>query len=1072
MHPLYCLLATAHFFPPKRWARFCSRLEEDALGLLKAHDLGDPAWHARRSTGNGRDSSSSTMSLAAGTVTTRLKPLLARVGLSGARIVRVVGLCPSSQGEKGSGATTSAGSAERHLREFEKSRVVSGGGIMAALREDDDNPDAARSAVIAESCPLGVADAVRRAALCGNRGLKAALLAAGQPYTGINGVDDGFRRPRRQRSDSRADLDGEDRTRAVSGAIGQGDVVGSNGSIGSSKETRRNGATLGQDCGNKDSTALRSQGGSERSTCMVVGAEPGLLLSSSPIAWTLQPRFGQIEGVTLLTDGERVDNRCHENGRNSGSSRAPAMHRYESVDKTASSHHNSEDEQIGWMGGRANVGHSEIGWRGGLAREVAWVSAAPVGSRIYYCLEEAEWEASQRKAFRGRRSTAAQNPPPTPLSVNREDVEDDQPARRSSKRSAPVDVRTSNTMISMSALSARSVQEMLVTDFYRGGERNGGKCVSEEGNAAERHARVWESAVLGDTRLRAAIGEATATGAASFIVNDTSDAHRRFPRSGADRHKEERSDVRHCRSVTDFFAMPDVLVARVGAGNPPPRATARGQSKKLESASLHFAPAGVLQLLGMPHCREFVDALPATARTRLLELYEGVFPDRVPPIGRLYVPLSTTHCPGTPPPRLDREPCEAEPSSSQNDDERKKPLWGSRRYFTDDAVDGGGNEETAASNWGSGSGSGPLLGALIHPLPVHAVRELLQIYVATTRAVYAFGVEGNVSCPRQRWCRRTSGLLEPPPPMSMLARGPPGSANEEDRKLAGFVGVRDAEEKASCAVRPGLAAGKAGSGVHQSEDDGLVSVGGHPRLGLPATPPSAVDLLPDSPSPWNRGRYRADFPLSLQRSRVGGDTAELAFRRPSSATGKVTGEKPRLGGGCRGVANRDEDAPIASSLRASLRHTYVAVLAPQIPPAPVASGKALAATGPAQGDPLLAAKSLLLQVETPVRSRRRPSGKKGADGGTLAATESLHEREDGAGTEAEYSNGHDGRTQAGVCAWRACVADAVAGCALSSLGGFLRFCLCFWASSGVLPEFSLMQFPSPERSCIECECEE
>ncbi|CAM9138093.1 unnamed protein product, partial [Sphacelaria rigidula] len=180
------------------------------------------------------------------------------------------------------------------------------------------------------------------------------------------------------------------------------------------------------------------------------------------------------------------------------------------------------------------------------------------------------------------------------------------------------------------------------------------------------------------------------------------------------------------------------------------------------SGMLHFAPARVLQLLGTPHYREFMRALPQAAHANPC-LLRGEYDStswslRPPPITRLYVAMGGGHA----------------SSSAVNYAEGRE---GDHSAGEVGAVPSAGPakgsvasiaaEDGPNSSYGNGGVSScslpprsPLIGAVLQPLSAHAMRELLQIYVATTR-----GVSPSTATVKEKGRPLTSGLFFAPSPL-------------------------------------------------------------------------------------------------------------------------------------------------------------------------------------------------------------------------------------------------------------------------------------------------------------------
>ncbi|CAM9334326.1 unnamed protein product [Ectocarpus sp. 6 AP-2014] len=1110
-----------------RWSRFCSRLEEDSLGLVVARDLGDPMAitaaagdppHPTSVAARGGDAAAAA---AATKVASLVAPLLASRGLGDARVLRVVALSPCSGSGGGGGGgpgSTSADSHRRRSRGFGPGTVDDngggralshggqrrgdgrvaggggggggGGGVVRALREaavqskkaGGENVSASAAAVLA--VPAGtstpaVADVVRRAVLCANGGLATALLPC------KDDEDDAVVSESRSHGSTGGDRvafrsipGGPRRWSAVVGhpdaaAVGKGSPASCKGSS-SAKRTGREGgggSGSGSGCGTQ---------------CAVVEAEPGLLLSSSHLLWTLRPPFDtnavhdghpcrRSGGGGGVGSADASSGAAREEAREGGSPRS-------AVDSTGGG------RSGGWAAAAATTGDggcgaeararsggrgSSIGGGGGggrrrdFDREVAWIGAAPVGSRVYYCLEEAEWEASR---WRRRRERELSSSSPYPVATTTERDEGSPPPQSAvgggdaacdgaggghadrkggggqEKYMEGAGNAGSGNDRTAASVFAKSVSAMLAETYLRpkppssGGNAGESRVLEREEGSAQSNRLVTPKHVGGEGLLRAnqatasaeeketvagvrggdeqlggsfwgafvGGGEGGRASAPSFVVSGTVDDHRKRGRLKAAPDGGSADDDRRLEALA---SVPDVLVAGPGAERPigdhdnrrtgdhsssetlasggdrgglsgsgsrpvPPAAGASTANAAAATATpptpprrrqLHFAPAGVLQLLGTAHCREFVKALPPPARARVLALTQA-FPDgTLPPIGHLYVPLAPAR-PG---------------------------------------------KDTLTA----GSGP-PLLGALVQLLPARAVRELLQIYVATTRAVgEAEGGSGGGGVRRRRRCRRTSGLLAaappPPPPTPLTARYRGVVRRGSDDDAGTDDGGHTESRRWSSGGPPGREEGSPGEG------DGCSGAGGGDRANLAATPPSAVDVLPDEPptsssaSPVGIGRT-GTWPAAPS---CPGDGVEGANGGPTSSGGEVPADNVEDDAEAAWNAHRrrtplcstadsEADAPISSSLRAPFRHTYVAVLAPPLAqlPSPFSSAagsggsgggngqsattnKARAAAGGRGQTPLSGASALILQLETPVTATGSSLSSFGAvqDRGTCGA---------------------------------------------------------------------------------------
>eukprot|EP00904_Undaria_pinnatifida_P008643 jgi/Undpi1/4909/HiC_scaffold_19.g08261.m1 len=997
-----------------RWSRFCSRLEDDALGLVKAYDMGNPAAPAQSSSSHGRRasvaSSLAANAAAAQSVGVLLGPLLARCGLSDSRILRVVSLCPCSGSVPDDGddiaSSSGSGGADNDLRltglehranlgkglfgrgrRGRRRQACTGGVEQALLR----NGGASAVSLVAENSRLGVADAFRQAVLCGNPALVTAL----------------------SRSDDAAPVL---RRRSGGGSASTGILA------------RPRGAT-----------------GSRRSTALDIG---------------------------------------HSQRERSGG---------------------NVSSRIGPDTAKSGVGHNRVEAEGSADR-------VPRGG----------WRRENATDADGRKEAAAM-------------------------------------------VFARSVSGMLAEAYLGGakarpGEEKVGLCAERTEKDAKEVAAAgpggggaWKGHAWGSL---ADAPPAGAKAVPSLVVSEIADAHRRRPRlnsnndAGEDRRLSEALD-----------AIPDVLVAEVGAAGPKRAAKwkqaaessptgsrsgsvvssdareshGRRRQPAQESgnwrggarapatpanAPLHFAPAGVLHLLGTTECREFVEALPPATRARVLALHEG-FPDETPPVGRLYVPLASPTsreslsmtwggATARGRRRAARGLWEADDNSGKEQVSTHREEGGQTRPMPV-AVEIGANEAVSdrpryASNTASGA-TPALLGALVHTLPTQAVRELLQVYLVTTRAVGAVSVGGVAAGEGARVRRRTSGLLmlppplPPPPPPHFLARDCATPASridgvDNDKKDGNVNGNRRKSNSgpsrwravpdggASVERRPEDLSEKGGGGDGMEEGRGWLCVA--------AMPPSAVDVLPDAPSSGDRavdgppvppiGRtegsavglpgkekerqtsFRYDCPDDF----IGGADAGNALKIEDS----VGGRKPQTSAGMtieggREMSSRSRttgDMAIFSSLQAPYHHAYVAVLAPPSPAVDNSTGDGnvtdvgsgnitsngngnsninghITGNGNSTGngarvvaasniiDPISSASALILQVDRSVPESPRCDASENdvyGDGEAPATTS-------GSGGYDEVvvmgKRGKEGAREVPprVCGWRACLADAAAG---------------------------------------------
>ncbi|CBN75274.1 hypothetical protein Esi_0076_0080 [Ectocarpus siliculosus] len=965
-----------------RWFRFCSRLEEDSLGLIVARDLGNPtaittaAGDPPQPTSVAARGGDAAAAAAATKVASLVTPLLASRGFGDARVLRVVALSPCHGGGGGGGpGSTSADSHRRRSRGFGPGtvddngggralshggqrrgdgRVAGGGGgggggdVVRALREaavqskkaGGENVSASAAAVLAVpagTSPPAVADVVRRAVLCANGGLATALLPC---------KDD-------------------DDDAAVS-------------------ESRSHGSSGG------DRVAFRSIPGGPRRWSAVVGPPDAAAVGKgSPASSTTTerdegspPPQSAVGGGDAACDGAGGG---HADRKGGGG-------------------------QEKYMEGAGNAGS-------GNDRTAASVFAKSVSAML------AETYLRPKPPSSGGNAGVSRV------------LEREEGSTQSDRLVTPKHVGGEGLLRANQATASAEEKET-VAGVRGGDEQLGGS--------------FWGAFVGG--------GEGGCASAPSFVVSGTVDDHRKRGRLKAAPDGGSADDDRRLEALA---SVPDVLVAGPGAERPigdhdnrrigdhssretlasggergglsgsgsspvPPAAGASTANAAAATATpptpprrrqLHFAPAGVRQLLGTAHCREFVKALPPPARARVLALTQA-FPDgTLPPIGHLYVPLAPAR-PG---------------------------------------------KDTLTA----GSGP-PLLGALVQPLPARAVRELLQIYVATTRAVgEAEGGSGGGGVRRRRRCRRTSGLLAaappPPPPTPLTARdrGVVRSGCEDDAGTDD--GGHTESRRWSSGGQPGREEGSPGEG------GGCSGAGGGDRANLAATPPSAVDVLPDEPPTSSSAP-----PVGIGRTGTRpaapscpGDGVEGADGGPTSSGGEVPADNVEDDAEAAWSARRRRtplcstadsgaDAPISSSLRAPFRHTYVAVLAPPLaqPPSPFSSAAGSGGSGGGNGQsattnkaraggggrgqtPLSGASALILQLETPVTATGSSLSSFGAvqDRGQCGAAAAVAGCGNGDGAVVVGGTGgaRGGGGGAGsemprrVCGWRACLADAVAG---------------------------------------------
>lgn len=1185
----------------RRWSRFCSRLEDDALGLVKAYDMGNPAGPAQHRGSHVRRGGVSSVLAAddteARSVASLLDPLLKSRGLSDSRILRVVALCPCSGSVTESGDNASKagdGGSDLRLRGSEqranlaakglfgygrgsRRKQAGAGGVEVALLGN--GRAASAVSVIAENSRLGVADAFRQAVLCGNPGLVAALSRSDDAApihrrrsSGGSASTGSLARPRAATGWRRSSIFGAEHSGTGKGVVDgrKADGCGGSGSLSEGELEEPFQAPLSK--GNDDGG---DHGGSGEH-CTVVGSAPGLLLSSSHVLWTLQPPFGATDNARLLMarDDEMDGGSSGGNGGGGGD----CGNRGDMGDAISSSPRRKGDTEAGpaaggmhaWdsPGGQARVESAAA--RGGSRRQrltldLAWLGAAPVGSRVYYCLEEAEWEASRWKnsvrrgtsGCRAQRRKSRRHPmgsdPPgdTAPDEQRErskeklssligpDIAKSGPGPNRAEaggRAAGVprgEWRRQNATDgdarkeAAAMVFARSVSGMLAeahlgcgektrpgadkVAFHeeRGGKSGGEGAAVRSGDGA-RKGRAWGSLVESPP-------VPFETAVASLVVSEIADGHRNNPCLDAN----DDDTFEEWRLLEALDAIPDVLVAKVGpaeqklaekwsraAESSPESLDSAGASGARKSngrrrppaksddwrrgartpatpvnASLHFAPAGVLQLLGTAHCREFVEALPPAARARVLALYEG-FPGNTPPVGHLYVPLASAGS------RASLSSAGMGASSREwrrthgprEAEDRSRPEG--ERVPTHQEDCGGARPLSAAVEIGTNvtvndlpppaPGTAPaLLGALVHTLPAQAVRELLQVYLATTRAVGVVSVGGVAAGEGVGVRRRTSGLMVLPPPLPPL---PPPPLLARDRVAAAVRAAEVNDDKEDDNVKGGRRR-KGGLGGWRAVPGGGASIEKRPE-GLPekhgddgmkgvaewlciaATPPSAVDVLPDAPS---SGDLATDgpslFPIGRNEGSVLRPPDRVAERQPPSRNdspdnfidGTVTGDDLKeqtsvdgrraqtsadaMAGAGRGVSSRAVvavsgtagDAAISSSLQAPYQYAYVAVLAPP-PPSAEANGTGDGnATGIGNGninnsgnsngngnnanssgngamvaaagdsiDPFSSASALILQVERRVRESPRCNAL-GSDG---------YGRTGGSDTTRASGNGH------------------------------------------------------------------
>ena len=1094
--------------------------------------------------GHGRNASSSSSSSAAATaaVISLLKPLLARSGLGDSRIMRIVAVCPRSGGGEEGGGSRSSSECGRsafsnrttatpgfaRLPHSEQRRGgqrgalggVRGGGVVEALREgvqDEGAVAPASTAVVletgAENSSLGVSDVLRKAVLCGNGGLASALSCS-------DGAVHGHRRHCNGNISTsngavRGSVVGPRRSSTVLPVVRPQGKPGSNElSVGARSSVQQKGPRNSNAGGSSGSDT--AEGGFGSSTgCVVVGAAPGLLLSSSHLLWALRPPLGEAIGLAYNSAfdvaGESADyvRDRDSSGDDEGGDLAGG-------DPTEASSRRDGGFQSGGVGAQ-KPSNADSSRRERLGRDVAWIGAAPVGSRVYYCLEEAEWEASRRRdgysssllhaasmlelqdsapqhgssssssSRRRRRPRSAEDAPRSARGHDRaresspssgEDggdanSEGERAPQRSSERALRQEdgqeMGTAHDRNKAAATTfARSVSRMLAK-VYLDPRPHPGKYPEPEG-------RKDGEDGLGDNGLgtpaRAAwasrTGEASAgsgfayedVAAGSFVVSGVTDTHRRIARSKAGFDGDERLEA--------LAAVPDILVA---GERPEVRGKRRGRSTKgtpNNPPSLHFAPAGVLQLVGTPHFREFVEALPPEARARLSNLYPESSV-RAAPIGQLYVALAPSL------PRGTGLLSSAAVASATPPEDASRSVVGQCNGLPSYPPGPEGTDRPV--------GVGPMPGALVHPLPARAVRELLQIYVATTRAVgvvrTAVGEAGLGKAKRHR----TSGLFVPPPLLTTRDRhsssvdsrttksgggGDDDDTKAEDQDCAEFrrrgktggLGERGRSAERGGGQPEGLVGGCDGGGSGGS--------GGRGRretywARLAARPPSAVDVLPDTPiqagdagsggllsagiEPRKREPHGSQSDVCDKNNRDVVTKVDSALvqgfglgDQPRSAPNTVghDGEAPAAPAVFTRRDNSMTEVPIASSLRTPFRHKYAAVLAPP-PRPPVPSigtngnsdgcGRGAGHRAGAEGkpnNPFSGASALILQLQIPTAT--------GRDSPRLDIAES-YGSSCGSGAVSDEAvasrTGAAGEGQCGipprVCGWRACLADASSG---------------------------------------------
>lgn len=1127
-----------------RWSRFCSRLEEDALGLVSARDMGNPTLEGghRRNAGS---SSSSSAAAATATVASLLAPLLARSGLGDARILRIVAVCPCSGGGEGGGG------ASRSWREIERSAPsngttatpgfgrlphseqrrgsgrgagggVRGGGIVEALQAElrgEGEVASASAAVVfdagAENSPLGVADVFRKALLCGNDGLVAALSCS-------DGAVPGHRRHSNGNNSNsngvgRAAVFWPSRSSSVLPVVRpQGKPGDKEFSVATRSSLRqrehRNSSTGGS---SRSDTAEGGFGSSTR--CVVGGAQPGLLLSSSHLLWTLRPPFDDAIGTAYNSTYDGTG----EGADSVGGSGEPDRERRAGEGPTEASGRLNNGVDSGDVGARKNICVNSSR-RERLDRDVAWIGAAPVGSRVYYCLEEAEREASRRpdghvsslphavstsrfedsvprgSSRRRSRPRSAEGGPGSALrrhvrvgetSPSSGDDGDDANSEEAGKRARQFgserglrqeDDQELGTVHDRHKAAgttfARSVSRMLAKVYLAPKPkpctspepegREDGEDGSGDNGLRTPAPAAWASRTGVKDSVGSGFASKDATAAATFVVSGVTDAHRKIARSKAGFDGDERLEA--------LAAVPDVVVA---SDRPELRGQRHGHSTKVTPAnppSLHFAPAGVLQLVGTPHFQEFVEALPPVVRTRLSKL-NPESSTRAAPIGQLYVVLAPALQRGTTLPAQ-----AAVTSAAPTEDAPRKGVkqeQGTGQQPEQGDILPSCPPGSGATDWLAETA--PMSGALMHPLPVRAVRELLQMYVATTRAVGVVRTAVGETGLGKTKHHRTSGLFVPPPLLEALDRSSgsvdsqlaksgeddhDAKAKEQDcaefrrRSEAGGFGERERSAEEAGEQPEELVDGCGGGDSSGSSDrDGTEP----DRVRLAATPPSAVDVLPDMPIRRGDARSGSLLPAGIETGRqphgsqsdMVDENKEGVARRANKASVQGLGVRNQHRSAAEAVGrggemsatpavftrgnNSTSAVPIASSLRTPFHHKYAAVLAPP-PPPPVSStgannnsdggGQCAAQRAGAGGkpkNPFSGASALILQLKAP-----NATGKDSPRLGVVGNGGSSGSEGDGDKTVVD-TTGDAGqgqcRTPPRVCAWRACLADASSG---------------------------------------------
>lgn len=741
------------------------------------------------------NSSSLHVNTAASTIASRLEPLLERAGVVCPRILRVIALYPrrvaaggrgreSERGKIGCSVNDSLITYDRRCEHGRQKPGVDTAARESTAGENLEGRDSAAVVVVTETnTPLGVLDVLRRAVLCGNGALRAALVDD-DAFLDLKSCQGSERGPENN-IDAMSDM-----TAAVTATAGRGRETG-----GENKEpvSGGQGSMIAGFPG--DIPSPRELPNVEG--CRIVEADPDLLLSSSSLAWVLHPSFcgsdrAQLSIFARSQNGasNRIngDVRAGGDGGFTGSSEESPGHSHAVHSNTMK----AWDDMLGQVrkdevSGGGGIGHEVSGdvgagrtsWRTDLTQEVAWLGASPVGSRLYYCLEEAEWDASQHeKTTKPKTGTTTTTPASPPAAEPGVISEREGTCLARSTEDWNSDAKGQGARRTSAMMFARSVSEMLAEVYIREDRTKPVRASTVAEKRSSRREKGGQRSKPRDSIVADCVcGGAIAVGpeAASWVVSGTVDKHRQQARR-FERSNETKTD----KQVVDAVAaLPDVLLASVsvsrkkssrfgmaGGGRADnaaePRETCasaastnarRLRPKKDRSAAamednleghkaqateaviLHFAPAHVLQLLGTPQYREFVESLPPTTRAKIRHklAYDdaalGSRAARPPPVKRLYVPLASpvsgsmllppARDPLTPNPGL-------EESGYYEDDMAAAP----NAACLPDLTSASAEFTCGASPCSSAS---PLIGALLHPLPARAMRELFQLYVATTR---------------------------------------------------------------------------------------------------------------------------------------------------------------------------------------------------------------------------------------------------------------------------------------------------------------------------------------------------